>query len=47
MKKINVITIDGPSASGKGALARGIAINLISIFLIVEFYTDSMLIYLK
>ena len=25
MKKINVITIDGPSASGKGALARGIA----------------------
>ena len=24
MKKINVITIDGPSASGKGALARGI-----------------------
>ncbi len=23
MKKINVITIDGPSASGKGALARG------------------------
>ena len=25
MKKINVITIDGPSASGKGARARGIA----------------------
>ena len=25
MKKINVITIDGPSASGKGALARQIA----------------------
>ena len=25
MKKINVITIDGPSASGKGALARGIS----------------------
>ena len=25
MKKINVITIDGPSASGKGTLARGIA----------------------
>ena len=25
MKKINVITIDGPSASGKGALARAIA----------------------
>ena len=25
MKKINVITIDGPSASGKGALARRIA----------------------
>ena len=25
MKKINVITIDGPSASGKGALARGVA----------------------
>ena len=25
MNKINVITIDGPSASGKGALARGIA----------------------
>ena len=25
MMKINVITIDGPSASGKGALARGIA----------------------
>ncbi len=25
MKKINVITIDGPFASGKGALARGIA----------------------
>ena len=25
MKKINVITIDGPSASGKGALAREIA----------------------
>ena len=25
MKKINVIAIDGPSASGKGALARGIA----------------------
>ena len=25
MRKINVITIDGPSASGKGALARGIA----------------------
>ena len=25
MKKINVITIDGPSASGKGALAKGIA----------------------
>jgi cytidylate kinase len=25
MKRINVITIDGPSASGKGALARGIA----------------------
>ncbi len=25
MKKINVVTIDGPSASGKGALARGIA----------------------
>ena len=25
MKKVNVITIDGPSASGKGALARGIA----------------------
>ena len=25
MKKINVITIDGPSASGKGALSRGIA----------------------
>ena len=25
MKKINVITKDGPSASGKGALARGIA----------------------
>ena len=28
MKKINVITIDGPSASGKGALARGIANSL-------------------
>ena len=28
MKKINVITIDGPSASGKGALARGIADSL-------------------
>ena len=27
MKKINVITIDGPSASGKGALARKIARN--------------------
>ncbi len=27
MKKINVITIDGPSASGKGALARGISNN--------------------
>ena len=27
MKKINVITIDGPSASGKGALASGIADN--------------------
>ena len=27
MKKINVITIDGPSASGKGALARAIANN--------------------
>ena len=25
MKKINVITIDGPSASGNGALSRGIA----------------------
>ena len=25
MKKINVISIDGPTASGKGALARGIA----------------------
>ena len=25
MKKINVITIDGPSASGKGALSRGIS----------------------
>ena len=28
MKKINVITIDGPSASGKGSLARGIANSL-------------------
>jgi cytidylate kinase len=28
MKKINVITIDGPSASGKGALAIGIANSL-------------------
>ena len=28
MRKINVITIDGPSASGKGALARGIANSL-------------------
>ena len=28
MKKINVITIDGPSASGKGALALGIANSL-------------------
>ena len=28
MKKINVIAIDGPSASGKGALARGIANSL-------------------
>jgi cytidylate kinase len=27
MKKINVITIDGPSASGKGALSRRIAHN--------------------
>jgi cytidylate kinase len=27
MKKINVITIDGPSASGKGALSRKIAHN--------------------
>ncbi len=27
MKKISVITIDGPSASGKGALSRGIANN--------------------
>ena len=27
MKKINVITIDCPSASGKGALARKIAHN--------------------
>ena len=27
MKKINVITIDGPSASGKGALSRKIAQN--------------------
>ena len=27
MKKINVITIDGPSASGKGALSRRIAKN--------------------
>ena len=25
MNKINVLTIDGPSASGKGELARGIA----------------------
>jgi Cytidylate kinase len=25
MKKINVVTIDGPSASGKGELAKGIA----------------------
>ena len=25
MKKINVITIDGPSASGKGSLAKNIA----------------------
>ena len=25
MKKINVITIDGPSASGKGALSRRVA----------------------
>ena len=25
MSKINVITIDGPSASGKGSLARKIA----------------------
>ena len=25
MKKIKVITIDGPSASGKGALSRKIA----------------------
>ena len=28
MKKINVITIDGPSASGKGTLARGISNSL-------------------
>ena len=27
MKKINVITIDGPSASGKGSLARNIALK--------------------
>ena len=38
MKKINVITIDGPSASGKGALARGIAdrfgLNILDLSLI-------------
>ena len=28
MKKINVVTIDGPSASGKGALTRKIALDL-------------------
>ena len=27
MRKINVITIDGPSASGKGSLARNIALK--------------------
>jgi cytidylate kinase len=30
--KDNIITIDGPSASGKGSLARNIATTLILIF---------------
>ena len=36
MKKIKVITIDGPSASGKGALSRKIANQIFKFFITHE-----------
>ena len=40
MKRINVITIDGPAASGKGSLAIGIANQFSLKFLIAALFID-------
>jgi cytidylate kinase len=44
--KLNIITIDGPSASGKGSLSRNLAKYLDFNILIAACFTEFMLIYL-
>ena len=42
---VPIVTIDGPSGSGKGALSKALAIKRNGIILIVVSYTDVLLTY--